>query len=61
MHLLVVILGGFRTPWDPPPPQHLHNDIYRFPMNKISPQNAAIASPPGAAVGSDEDYSHKVQ
>lgn len=30
-------------------------------MNKISPQNAAIASPPGAAVGSDEDYSHKVQ
>ena len=55
MHLSVVILGS------PPPPQHLHNDIYRSPMNKISPQNAAIASPPGAAVGSDEDYSHKVQ
>ena len=61
MHLLVVISGGFRTPWDPPHPQHLHNDIYRSPMNKISPQNAAIASPPGAAVGSDEDYSQKVQ
>ena len=30
-------------------------------MNKISPQNAAIASPSGAAVGSDEDYGHKVQ
>ena len=61
MHLSVVIPEGYWTPWTPSPPQHLHNDIYKSPKTKISPRSASITSLPGATVGSDEDYSHKVQ